>query len=122
MELAGIDGVGTARAASFVVELDRRASLIQQLLAAGVRIRPPAQKQRGGALSGKSFCVTGFSDADMEKRIEAHGGTVKSGVGRDLSYLVVADTNSTSSKADKARQQGVQIITRAEAWDLLGGK
>lgn len=72
-----------------------------------------------GKLSGKSFCFTGTMQnkrGDLEQQVEDAGGQVRS-VSKGLTYLVIADLKSTSSKAVKARKCGVELISEA---DFLG--
>ena len=71
-----------------------------------------------GALSGKSFCFTGelrtLKRADAEAMVKKLGGTCKSSVTKDLSYLVTNDTTSGSSKNVKAAKLGIPIINEEE--------
>ena len=72
----------------------------------------------GGSLYGKSFCFTGelftMKRADAEKLVREKGGSVKSSVTKDLTYLVTNDTKSGSSKNVKAAKLGIQIIDEKE--------
>lgn len=119
-DIAAIPGVGPTKAEAFCDGfwdlLDR--GVITDLLAVGVQIA----QQATGAMSGKSMCQTGFRDAGMVTAFETAGGTVKSGVSKDLTYLVADDPTSNSGKAQKARQYGVQVIGITDMWTLLGGK
>jgi DNA ligase (NAD+) len=77
-----------------------------------------------GNLSGMSFCLTGAMPsgrkrAEVEKQIEAAGGTVKSSVGKGLTYLVQADPSSTSDKTQKAEKFGTKIISEDELMALM---
>jgi len=115
-DIAAIPGVGQAKAASFVQGIQERMNLIRALLAAGVRVKALSD----GPLNGKRVCMTGFRDAEMADAIEEAGGIVKSGVSKDLDFLVAADpTTSTSGKAQKARQYGITIISQEQLWDML---
>jgi DNA ligase (NAD+) len=90
--------------------LAARKDEIERLLAAGI---VPVAPKSGGALSGKSFCFTGslpIPRKEAEALVEKHGGTLLSGVTKELSYLVMADPTSGSSKAEKARKYGTQCI------------
>jgi DNA ligase (NAD+) len=51
--------------------------------------------------------------------IERHGGQVLSSVSKDLDYLLIADTNSTSSKAVKARRYGTALLSEDELLERL---
>lgn len=67
-----------------------------------------------GILSGKSFCFTGelvtMKRSDAEKIVKENGGTCKSSVTKDLSYLVTNDVSSGSSKNAKAAKLGIPVI------------
>lgn len=114
-EISAIPGVGQAKATNFVQGIQENLGLIQNLLRAGITIKPPAD----GPLTGKRICMTGFRDPRMVEEIEAAGGVVKSGVSKDLTYLVAADPASGSGKAQKARSYGVMVISQAELWDMI---
>lgn len=72
----------------------------------------------GGALEGKSFCFTGelktMKRSDAETMVKKAGGSCKSSVTKDLSYLVTNDTSSGSSKNQKAAKFGIPIINEEE--------
>ena len=76
-----------------------------------------------GLLSGKSFCFTGelvtMKRSDAEQLVKNNGGTTKSSVTKDLSYLVTNDTQSGSSKNKKAQQFGIAIIDEKQFLSLL---
>ena len=77
----------------------------------------------GGKLAGKSFCFTGelktMKRQDAEKLVKEAGGSAKSSVTKDLSYLVTNDTESGSSKNVKAQKFGIPIINEEEFLDLI---
>lgn len=76
-----------------------------------------------GTLAGKSFCFTGelvtMKRADAEQLVKKAGGSCKSSVTKDLSYLVTNDTSSGSSKNAKAAQLGIPVITELQFQDLV---
>jgi len=76
-----------------------------------------------GILSGKSFCFTGelvtMKRSDAEGLVKKNGGSCKSSVTKDLSYLVTNDTTSGSSKNVKAAKLGIPVITEEQFLDLL---
>jgi len=80
------------------------------------------EKPREGAkLSGKSFVLTGKMEhprSYYEELIQKAGGTVQSAVSSKTDYLVIADTSSTSSKAQKARKLGTKLISPKELEQL----
>lgn len=78
----------------------------------------------GGKLSGKSFCFTGsmsYKRKDLQAMVTAHGGTNLDSVTKNLAYLVIADPNSTSGKAKKARELGITLISPEQFLEMVNG-
>lgn len=69
-----------------------------------------------------SICFTGTLDSmgrkEAQKLAESVGFEVKNGVNRGLTYLVIADPNSQSSKANKAREFGTKLLSEKEFLDM----
>ena len=77
-------------------------------------IRIIKQELTTGSLTGKSFCFTGameYKRKDLQDMVTAQGGTNLDSVTKNLTYLVIADPNSTSGKAKKARDLGITLIS-----------
>ena len=76
-----------------------------------------------GKLGGKSFCFTGelhsMKRNDAEALVKANGGTCKSSVTKDLSYLVTNDVSSGSSKTQKAVKFGIPVINEEQFFKML---
>jgi len=76
----------------------------------------------GGKLEGLSFCFIGkiktMRRAEAEQMVRDHGGEPKSGVVKDLSYLVTNSTEPTA-KYNKAQGQGTEIITEDEFLSMI---
>ena len=120
-ELAAIPGVGPSKAKAAVDGLAARKAEIARLLAVGV---VPVTKAASGPLAGKSFCFTGTLGRprkELEQMVEDKGGTLLSGVTKDLQFLVMADPSSGSSKAQKAKKYGTQCIDEAAFMALVSG-
>lgn len=81
-------------------------------------------------LTGKRVCFTGELSATIDGKpikrsvatalAEKAGLTVSSGVNKKLDLLVVADPNTQSGKAKKAREYGIQILADAVFWQRAG--
>jgi NAD-dependent DNA ligase len=76
------------------------------------------------ATSSKKVCISGklpsgSKKADYEAPLLAAGYSLVDDVVHDLTYLVLADPTSTSSKAEKARKLGVVVISEEELQGLL---
>jgi DNA ligase (NAD+) len=114
-ELAEVKGFAEISAKALVSGLAENRTEMQLLIEKGyVAIRPPIGTDGGTAkLAGLSFCFTGelqMKRADAEKLVKEAGGNVKSGVTKDLSYLVTNDVASGSAKNEKAKKLGVPVI------------
>jgi len=112
-ELAVLPGVGRVKGKAIADGLKQRKAEIARLIAAGV---VPVNKANAGPLAGKSFCFTGALSKprkELEQLVESRGGTLLSGVTKDLNYLVMADPASGSSKSQKAKQYGTECLDEA---------
>jgi DNA ligase (NAD+) len=111
IQLRSIPGLGPVKAEALHGWLHGIGpSLVQDLLAMGVCVQAKVQ----GNLTGKTFCFTGTMQhkrSDLEALVAKNGGVVKPSVAKGLTYLVIADPNSTSSKADAARKYGTKCIS-----------
>lgn len=65
-----------------------------------------------GKLAGSVFCMTGFRDKELSDKIIELGGSVSDGVTKETTCLIVKDITSNSSKMQKARKNGIEIIDR----------
>lgn len=93
---------------------------IAKEIAHRVTIQYP-EKVMGGILEGKSFCATGTLSRkrnEIYDEIKSLGGEIKSGVSKELDYLITGE--STGSKLDKAKALGVKIINEDELNQLMG--
>jgi DNA ligase (NAD+) len=112
-QLSAVEGLGPVKAQAIWTWLQRDSAIVDKLLLLGVEIEGKVH----GTCTGKSFCFTGASSrprAELEQLAKKAGGEVKSSVGKKLTYLVLADANSTSSKAVAARKNGTQCISEED--------
>ena len=118
-EIATVYGFAEIMAKTFVYGLKENAEEMKNLSSIYVNII----KKEAGALSGKSFCFTGelvtMKRADAENLVKNAGGSCKSSVTKDLSYLVTNDTSSGSSKNVKAAKLGIPIISEKEFLQMI---
>lgn len=120
-QIAAIPNVGPSKAKAVVEGLKDRKKEIARLLAVGV---VPVNKAGAGPLGGKTFCFTGALGRprkELEQMVEQAGGTVLSGVTKELNYLVMADPESGSSKSQKAKQYGTECIDEARFLAMVAG-
>jgi DNA ligase (NAD+) len=120
-ELAVLPGVGPAKGKAIAAGLKQRKAEIARLIAAGV---VPVNKANAGPLAGKTFCFTGALSRprkELEQLVESRGGTLLSGVTKELNYLVMADPASGSSKSQKAKQYGTECLDEAGFLAIVEG-
>jgi DNA ligase (NAD+) len=118
-DLLPIEGIGDLMADSIVNGLSELSDMIDKLVD---YVDILDVQEATGALAGKTFCITGSlsrGKKEVGKDIEDAGGTMKSSVGKGLDYLIMADPNSTSSKAEKARKLGTKCISEDELLGLI---
>lgn len=63
-------------------------------------------------------CFTGVRDKELEAAILDGGGEVVNSVSKKTTHLIVADVNSASTKATKAKSLGIPILTIEQFKDL----
>lgn len=117
-EFEQVPGVGPTKAKFLADGLKHNQKLILALLDNGVKIK----EKIVGTLTGKSVCFTGAMKNKrplLEKMASEAGADVKSSVGKGLTYLVIADPSSTSSKAQAARKLGTTLISEDDFLDLV---
>jgi DNA ligase (NAD+) len=78
------------------------------------------KKQRGTALAGKTFVLTGTlarrTREEAKAMIEAAGGKVSGSVSKKTDYVVAGA--DPGSKIDKAREFGVEVIGEADLEEM----
>ncbi len=106
--------------AGFFADAGNR-GVIDKLLAHGFQLKAEARAE--GALSGKSFVLTGsletMSRSEAQKMIAALGGRVSGSVSGKTDYVVVGA--DPGSKAAKAEEMGVRVLDEDGLRALLEG-
>ena len=119
-QIADVYGFAEIMAHNIVQGLAENAAEMRRLVQDGIITIETAA---GGKLEGKSFCFTGelvtMKRQDAEGLVKKNGGTCKSSVTKDLTYLVTNDTTSGSSKNVKAASLGIPVITEEQFLALL---
>ena len=119
-QIAQVSGFAEIMAHTVVEGLAENAEEMKSLITSGTII---LEAEGQGSLSGKSFCFTGelhsMKRADAEALVKKNGGSIKSSVTKDLSYLVTNDTTSGSSKDVKAAKFNIPIIDENAFLELV---
>lgn len=105
--------------------IDAMAPVIDKLLAAGVSAEPSEPKSAATHTApAKTVCISGKlpsgrKKTDYEAPLRAVGYELVEDVTKDLNFLVLADSGSTSSKAQKARKLGVEVISEEQLMQMV---
>lgn len=121
-QIASLYGFAEVMAHTIVEGLKDNADEMRHLVETGVIT---LEASGSGVLAGKSFCFTGelttMKRADAEQLVKQNGGSIKSSVTKDLSFLVTNDTTSGSSKNVKAAKAGIPIIDEKQFLAMING-
>lgn len=121
-QISGVYGFADIMARTIVEGLSENAGEMRALVDSGII---QLESEAGGILAGKSFCFTGelrtMKRSEAEQRVRQCGGSIKSSVTKDLTYLVTNDKESGSSKNLKAQKFAVSVIDEDEFLALLEG-
>lgn len=122
-KLEAIDGIGPETAAAL---MSREYIDAFDALASHVIIKAPTKEEnlgwRASAFADKNFVLTGkmpLPRSHYEEVIKKAGGNVQSAVNSKTDFLVIADVNSTSTKARKARELGTELISPEQMETML---
>jgi DNA ligase (NAD+) len=122
-ELQSISAVGPRIAESIVLFFREKHNreVIERLKKAGLTMRAP-ERSSTGKLSGLSFVLTGtlpsYTREEAKRIIEANGGTVASGVSKNVKYVLAGE--DAGSKLAKAKQLGILVISEDEFKSMIG--
>ncbi len=120
-----IDGIGPILAKGIAAwfTIERNLFVIEKLRAAGVNFTTEKAEPKSDSFAGQTFVLTGslptLSREQAEDLIKSHGGKISGSVSKKTSYVLMGD--SPGSKADKARELGVKIISEADLLALVDG-
>ncbi|HYH17377.1 MAG TPA: NAD-dependent DNA ligase LigA [Azospirillum sp.] len=125
-DLVRVPDVGEVAAeeiAGFFLE-ERNRAIIQGLRDAGVRVLDAEKpKAAGSPVAGKTVVFTGTLETmtrdEAQDRASALGAKVTGSVSKKTDYVVVGA--DAGSKAAKARDLGVTVLSEREWLDLIGG-
>lgn len=117
-DLAKVYGLGDITAQTICTGLVETAEDMDKVLATGIISLAPPPPDTAQPLRGLSFCFTGelstMKRSEASQKVKTLGGTVKSAVVKDLSFLVTQDPESGSSKNKKAQNWGIPIISEEQ--------
>lgn len=117
-DISTVKGIGPVKAKYFIEDLKNRWPLVVELLKMGLKFE---EINKTTKLKNKSFAITGkkekYSRDELVKMITDNGGTYKTSITKDLSYLIAGE--DAGSKAEKAEKLGVAIINESQFLKLI---
>jgi DNA ligase (NAD+) len=131
-DLVKIKGIQTVTAQKILNGLKSKIKIIENLINIGIKIKMIEKMQvKTNKLQGLSFCFTGaisklkedgrrFTREDMHQVVMENNGQVMDAVKRGLSYLIMVDPNSASTKAVKARDLGIKVLSEDDFFKMIG--
>lgn len=69
-------------------------------------------KAKENRFKDKKICFSGFRDKEMEEKLTQLGASIVSGVSKNTNILIVKDIDESSSKIDKAKELGIEILNK----------
>jgi DNA ligase (NAD+) len=122
--LMSIDGLGSVLVRSIVEWFADtfHQALLHKMREAGVNMVAEDRVLAGNNLEGKVFVITGAMSVpreQIEALIENYGGKVTGSVSKKTDYVVVGE--NAGSKATKAAELGVKILSEEELRTLVAG-
>ena len=126
-ELSNISGVGDVIAKEWI-DTFSNPDFIEELKELKEEIDiPKASTNSNKYLDGLTFVITGslnkFTNRDtMIEFIEEHGGKVVTSISSKVNYLINNDITSTSTKNNKAKELGINIIDEDKFLELIKEK
>lgn len=115
-QVMDIEGFAEISAKSYVENWDKFFNFVKDL---PITIKKEEKVSTPEDLSNMVVVFTGVRRPDLQEVIESRGGRVASSVSKNTTHLVCKDTNSTSSKTEKARGLNIKIISVEELENLL---
>lgn len=130
-DLIQVNGIGEKTASQIKKGLQSKILIIKRLFEVGITVKEPEKVILSSTkLQGMSFCFTGAIQAtkpdgkrytrdDMHQLVLQNEGSVETAITKTLTYLVMVDPSSTSSKAQKARTMGTKILSEKEFFEMI---
>ena len=116
-ELISIKGIEKKTAEKFLKNIDNYLQFLEETKIKCIFDKKDdidESKPEDKTFENINVVFTGFRDKELEKRIENGGGSIKSIITKSVNYLIVKEKDTTSSKVDKAKELGIEIITLEE--------
>jgi NAD-dependent DNA ligase len=105
-QLCKIHGVSDITAISFLNGIKCFEKFIKEL---GIEIKKE-EEFNTELYKGRTFVFSGVRNKDLENYLISNGAEIKSGISKNITDLVVKDSNASTLKINKAKDLGINII------------
>ena len=97
--------------------------MIDEMIALGVKIKNKYSNAQVLRLKGQSFVITGtletLSRDEAQAKLKELGAKTPSSVSKNTNFVVVGE--NPGSKATKARELGIKILSEKELIEIING-
>ncbi len=124
-DLSAIDGIGEKMAKSIIdfFANSKNIQMIDEMISLGVKIKNKYSNADLLRLKGQSFVITGTLDTMSrdyaQAKLKELGAKTPSSVSKNIDYVVVGE--NPGSKATKARELGIKILSEKELLEIING-
>jgi DNA ligase (NAD+) len=115
-DILGISGFSDKTADIFIIGMPKFIEWLTIHSMIKIEIEDVASKDipKGNKFAGIVAVFTGVRNADMEKQIIDGGGAIGSSISGKTTIVIAKDPNEGSSKLNKAREMGIEIVSITE--------
>ena len=123
-EINSIEGIGDKMAKNIYeyFKNEENLAILDRALKAGIELENPYTISENLKLKGQSFVITGtlekYSRDEAQSILKSLGAKTPSSVSKNTTYVIAG--SNPGSKADKAKQLNIPILTEQEFIDLIG--
>jgi DNA ligase (NAD+) len=113
-KVANLPGFKDKTAESFVPYIGEFMKFVQKIgLMDQIRKKVPKKidVDTSHPLNGKKVVFTGIRDNILQQKLETFGVNINGSVSKNTDFIIVKDLNDDTSKAEKARELGVKMMT-----------
>lgn len=112
-DLKNLDGIGDKTAEAYMYGILLFFNFLEKIKKY-INIEQKQQDSKNLNLSSYKVVFTGFRDENLKNYLEDNGGKVLSSMSSNCTHLIQKDKNSTSSKTEKAKSLGIEILSLEE--------
>jgi len=112
-QIESVPGIGNKTAIAFIEDLTKFFMLIDSL-DIKCKSKQSDSPQKKIDFSNQKIVFTGFRNKEWEEQIKLGNGSVVTSITKNVTMVVAADPNDSSSKLVKARELGIKIVSKEE--------